>query len=416
MALTVKGAASAKPGRYSDGDGLYLLVAPGGSKSWVLRTMAIGHTKDGELKYKRCDIGLGGFLSEPCTEFSDVPLMQLKHLTLAEARDKARELRRIAKSRRDPKAARDYRPITVPTFLKAAEVCHEEGPPSRWSKKHSDAFLASLKQHAFPKLGRLQVDGVEENAIVTVLAPLWHDKPAAAKKLRQRIRTVLDFAKVKGWRAVGSPTISPRQALGKQPRSGNFAMMPYSDVPEFVSALREKPSTVGRMALLFTILTAARSGEVRHARWDQIDFDRAEWTRPAAMMKSDKEHVVTLSPAALALLEAAKAFRMVSSPLIFPGTKGQPLSDMTLLKVVKAEELPFAVHGFRASFRTWASEERPTIPDSVAEAALAHSVGDEVVKAYNRATFLKLRRELLDAWSGYCSGAPANVVQLVREA
>ena len=407
MSLTNASVRNAKPGRHADGAGLYLLVGPTRAKSWVLRY---------QLDGRRRDIGLGSFSPERSYAFPDVPLMQLKLLTLAEARDKARELRRIAKSGRDPIAARDHRKVVVPTFEVAAKTCHKEGPPTRWQGKHSDAFIASLKQHAFPKLGRLQVDSVDENVIVAVLAPLWHEKPAAAKKLRQRIKCVLDFAKVRGWRSTGAPTISPRQALGKQPRSGNFAMMPFADVPEFVATLRAKTVTVGRQALLLAILTAARSGEVRNAIWDQIDFEARTWTRPAAMMKSDKGHIVTLNPAAISLLEAAKAFRMASSDLIFPGTKGQPLSDMTLLKVMRDEALPFSVHGFRAAFRTWCSEERPSTPDSVAEAALAHSIGDDVVKAYNRATFIKLRRELLDAWGQYCDGRKGNVISLAREA
>jgi integrase len=385
--LTTKAVERSKPGRHADGQGLYLLVSGTAAKSWVLRVQVHG---------RRRDIGLGS----------------IAELTLAEARDKARELRRIAKSGGDPIAARDREKAHVPTFEVAADVCHKEGPPSRWQKRHADAFISSLKQHAFPRMGRLLVDSIDENSIVAVLAPLWHEKPAAARKVRQRITTVLDFAKVSGWRLTGAPNISPRASLGKQPSSGNFAAMPYADVPEFVATLRSKPISAGRLALVFAILTAARSGEVRAARWSHIDLEARTWTRPAELMKSREPHVVTLSPAAVAMLELAKQLRTLSSAdLVFPGANSRPLADMTLLKIVKADAGPFTVHGFRAAFRTWAAEQMPTIPDAVAEAALAHAVPDAVVRAYQRAKFIDLRRTLLDAWAAFVDGQ-SNVVRL----
>lgn len=401
MALTARSVANAKPGRHADGHGLYLLVGPAGSKSWVLRYQFTSPEQRNrhELGPRR-DIGLGS----------------IAELDLAEARNKARELRKVAKAGRDPIAARDREKMMVLTFAAAAEACHEGGPPSRWQKKHADAFIASLKQHAFSKIGTSLVDSIDENSVVAVLAPIWHARPAAARKVRQRIRTVLDFAKVKGWRANGAPTISPHFALGKQPRANNFAAMHYNAVPAFVAELRNKPNSTGRLALLLTILTAARSGEVRNARWSQIDFKARTWTRPATMMKTDKDHVVTLSAAALAVLEQAKALRMVSNDLVFPGTRGQPLSDMTLLKVLKDQAGEFTVHGFRSAFRTWAAEQMPTVPEAVAEAALAHMVPDAVVRAYNRATFIELRGKLLDAWADYCCGLQSNVISLVRQA
>ena len=192
--LNVTRAKNARKGRHADGQGLYLLVSGTGAKSWMLRVQVHG---------RRRDIGLGS----------------MAQLTLEEARDKARQLRKIAKFGGDPIAARDKANVVVPTFETAAQDCHREGPPSRWTERYADAFLASLKRHAFPKLGRLLVNSIDENNVVAVLAPLWHDKPAAARKLRQRIKAVLDFAKVRGWRPTGAPTISPRASLGMQPRS-----------------------------------------------------------------------------------------------------------------------------------------------------------------------------------------------------
>jgi integrase len=383
--LTVKNVERAKQGRHSDGQGLYLLVSKTGAKSWMLRVQVHG---------RRRDIGLGS----------------IAELSLAEARDKARELRKIAKSGFDPIAARDKAKVIIPTFETAAEACHEARGKG-WEKRHADAFVASLKRHAFPRLGSLMVDSVDERDILAVLAPLWHDKPSAARKLRQRISTVLDFAKGSGWRQTGAPRESLRPLLAKQRRAGNFAAMPYADVSELVSRLQSKPISAGRLALLFAILTAARSGEVRSARWSDMDLERRVWTRPAEVMKSREAHPVTLSPAALMVLEQAKPLGTLSGDLVFPGTRGQPLTDMALLKIVKAEAGPFTVHGFRAAFRTWAAEQMPTIPEAVAEAALAHRVPDAVVRAYQRATFLDMRRKLLDAWGGFVVGE-SNIVRL----
>jgi integrase len=383
--LTAKSVERAKPGRHGDGQGLYLLVSGTGAKSWVLRVVVHG---------RRRDIGLGSSAE----------------LTLAEARDRARELRKVAKAGGDPIAARDKAKAEIPTFEAATKACHEARGKG-WEKRHAEAFLSSLKQHAFPRLGRLLVDSVDEKDIVAVLSPLWHDRPAAARKLRQRINTVLDYAKGNGWRAIGAPRDGLRPLLAKQDRSGNFAAMPYAEVPAFVADLRSKPVTAGRLAVLFAILTAARSGEVRSARWSHIDLEATTWTRPASLMKSREAHVVTLSPAALAVLETAKQLCMANSDVVFPGTRGQPLSDMTLLKIVKADT-PFTVHGFRAAFRTWAAEQMPTVPEAVAEAALAHTVPDAVVRAYQRAKFMDLRRKLLDAWGDFCTGREANVIRL----
>ena len=384
--LTVKGIERAKPGKHADGHGLYLLVSLAGTKSWLLRVQVQG---------RRRDIGLGS----------------LAELSLAEARDKARELRKIAKSGGDPIAARNSTKTATPTFAEAVNSCHKDGPPSRWQERYSKAFLASLKQHAFPKIGSLHVDSIDESRIVGVLAPLWHDRPAAARKLRQRIKVVLDFAKVRGWRPTGAPTISPRASFGKQPLPGNFAAMPYVEIPAFVADLRAKPVSVGRLALLFTVLTAARSGETRSARWSEIDTAKRTWTRPAKIMKSGIEHTVTLSPAALHVLSQAERFRSLSTDLIFPGGKGQRLTDMALLNIVKVLAGRFTVHGFRAAFRTWHAETMlRAFPEPVAEAALAHKVPDAVVRAYQRSEFVEMRRELLDVWGSYVFGRKDTLV------
>lgn len=381
-ALKVK---NAKPGRHGDGGGLYLLVSKTGAKSWILRFQTDG---------KRRDIGLGS-----ASDF-----------TLEEARDRARELRKVARTGGDPIAARDKREVTPPTFKEAATACHEALSPG-WSERHAAAFLSTLELHAFPKIGSLRVDSIDEKDLLTVLSPLWVSKPAAARKMRQRLGLVLDYAKGHGWRQIGAPRDSLRPLLSKQADAGNFASMPYEDVPAFLSEIMGASQTVGRMALEFAIFTAARSGEVRSAMWSHIDLEKGEWNRPANLMKGGKAHTVTLSPEARAALDRSKRFRTtLKDCLVFPGTGGRQMSDMTMAKHVRPTG--FTVHGFRASFRTWAAERMPSIPEAVAEAALAHTIPDQVVRAYQRAKFIEMRRTLLDAWGRYVTGAPGKVVQL----
>lgn len=377
----------AKSGRHGDGAGLYLLVSPGLAKSWMIRVQVEG---------RRRDIGLGA----------------LSDFTLEEAREKARVLRKVARTGGDPIAARDKREQAPPSFKEAAEACHK-ALLAGWTDRHGDAFLATLKLHVFPKIGTLRVDSIDEKDIVAVLSPLWVTKPAAARKLRQRIGTVLDFAKGNGWRTVGAPRDGLRPLLSKQSRPGNFASMPYKDVPQFVADLNDAPETMGRLCLLFTILTACRNGEAREAAWSQIDLEAKVWIRPAAMMrKTGEAHTITLSQAAVDVLERAAALRTVETDChVFPGKGGKMLSDMTLGKYVR--DKGYTTHGFRSSFRTWTAERMPSIPEAVAESALAHIIPDAVVRAYNRSKFMEMRRTLLDAWGTYVFGDGGNkVVQL----
>ena len=380
--LTVLKVKSAKPGRHGDGKGLYLLVSKSGAKSWMLRVQHDG---------RRRDIGLGS----------------IDDLSLEEARDKARELRKVARAGGDPIAARDKSDETPPTFREAAKACHEALQPG-WSDRHAKAFLSTLDLHVFPRMGKLRVDSVDEKDIVAVLSPLWTTKPAAARKLRQRIGTVLDYARGSGWRETGAPRDGLRPLLSKQGRSGNFASMPYPDVPAFVAKQNDLADTAGRLALLFTILTAARSGETRTAMWSHIDEGKGLWNRPPEVMKSGEAHSVTLSPAAVGILNRAKPLRTSQRDcLVFPGMGGRVMSDMTMSKMVRSEG--FTVHGFRASFRTWTAEQMPSVPEAVAEAALAHLVPDQVVRAYQRAKFLEMRRELLNAWGAFASLAESEL-------
>lgn len=375
------------PGRYMDGDGLMLEVKPSGSKSWVVRLQSNG---------KRRDFGLGSF----------------KDVGLSEARELAAALRKNVRQGIDPVAARQ-KARTIPTFEQAANAVHQEHKRGWRSGKHSDQWLATLKSYTFPSIGQQRVDSIGTGQVRDLLAEIWLLKPETARRVRQRVGTVLDYAHGKGWR---EPFVmaAVNKALPRQPRkTGRFAAMPYADVPAFVAKLRESAS-MGRLALEALILTAARSGEIRGATWSEVDLDAKIWTVPAERMKAGKAHVVPLSEPATAVFRRAVELRTAGSDLVFPGaSRGKPLSDMTLLKVLRDMGMNLTVHGFRSAFRDWCAEET-SVSGEVAEAALAHAIPNKVEAAYRRTDFLEKRRNLMDAWAAYCDGVSAKVVRLAR--
>ena len=374
--LTALGVKNAKPGRHGDGAGLYLLVSQSGAKSWMIRVQ-----RDG----KRRDIGLGS----------------LAALSLAEARTRAADLRKHALNGRDPIAERDRDRRPVPTFKEAVKATHE-ALAAGWSAKTAADFLTSLETYAYPAIGNLKVDTIEASHIRNLLAPIWTKVPETSRKVKVRISAVLNFAHSKGWRPSEAPRKSVAVGLSKQGRGSNLASMPWADVPAFVADLRSKAPSTGRDALLFQILTASRTGEVRSARWCDVDLKRGEWNRPAELMKNREAHTVTLNSAAVQLLERIAAGRKLKpGDLVFPSTKKGMISDMTLSKVMRDAKQPYTPHGFRSSFRDWAAEQMHEIPDAVAEAALAHVVPDKVVRAYKRTNFIEMRRTLLEAWAAF---------------
>jgi integrase len=254
-------------------------------------------------------------------------------------------------------------------------------------------------------MGAARIDTVDEAMVRDALAPIWSEKPAMARKLRVRIGQVLAYAKSRKWRSTSLDAKEMRHGLARHGKGGNFAAMPYRDVPAFMAAQQALPATVGRLALLFTILTAARSGEVRAATWEQIDLDAKTWTRPASIMKMKVQHVVALNPAAIAILERAKPYSG-GSGLVFPGAKpGTQMSDMTLTKVLRDAGECCTVHGFRSSFRDWCAEQMPAVPAMVAEMALAHSVGTATERAYLRSDLRDMRRALIEAWGSFVGTA-----------
>jgi integrase len=374
-------------GRYHDGDGLMLDVRSTGSKTWIVRLQSGG---------KRRDYGLGS----------------LKDVSLAEAREKAREYRKLLRSGVDPLETKRKIKQALPTFRVAATQVHAEHKAGWRNSKHGAQWLSTLQTYVFPTFGDLPIDKVENGHVRDALAEIWLTKPETARRVRQRIGTVLDFAHGKGWREHPFSMSAVNKALPKQfKQTGRFEAMPYTDVPEFLTQLRERTS-MGRLAVELAVLTAARSNEVRGAHWGEFDLEAAVWTVPADRMKAGKEHKVPLSPEALDVLERAKSLRIEATDLVFYGQKrGKPLSDMTLLKVLRDMDVAFTVHGFRSSFRDWVAE-KTTVPGEVAEAALAHAIPNKVEAAYRRTNYLEKRFQLMRLWGAYCYGHAAKVVAM----
>lgn len=364
-------------GRYADGNGLHLVVDASGAKRWLLRIVVQG---------KRRDIGLGG----------------VALVSLAEAREKALALRKEAREGGDPLAERRKPKVTVPTFAEAAEQVHA-GHKAGWKNdKHAAQWLSTLRTYAFPHLGSRQVDQVDTPDILRVLTPIWLTKPETARRVRQRIGTVLDWAKAAGHRRGDNPIEGVERGLPKQTeRDEHHAALPYAEVPAFVARLRA-PGTgeLARLAFEFLILTAARTGEVLGAEWSEVNETEALWTVPAARMKAGREHRVPLSHRALAILHRAKELAPEST-LVFPGRQaGKPMSNMVFLMALRRMDVPITAHGFRSSFRDWAAEAT-SLPREVAEMALAHSIENKVEAAYRRGDLLGKRREMMNSWSSY---------------
>lgn len=389
--LTATAIRNAKPDpdkirRLHDGDGLALVIKPNGSASWILRVQVGGI---------RRDFGLGS----------------AKHVGLADAREAAAKVRKEYASGLDPVAEKKKRNAPpAPTFKDAAEKVHKELKGGWRPGKHSDDWLSSLERHAYPKLGRLPVDQIDGPLIRDTLFPIWQDIPETARRVRQRIGLILDWAYSKGYRSSEAPIRSVSRGLPRQTKArSHFSAMPYMDVPAFVHSIRAADETTGRLALEFAILTAARSGEVRGARWTEFDLEAAIWTVPAERMKMKAEHQVPLTERAAAIIKRMKEGEL--SELVFPGAKKKPISDMTLTKVMRDAKQPYTVRGFRSSFRDWAAE-RTSIPGEVAEAALAHVVKNPTERAYHRTKYLEKRRELMQRWADFIDGRSADVIAI----
>ena len=383
--LTARFAATVtKKGRHGDGNGLYLVVKPSGSKSWVLRTVVRG---------RRCDIGLGGF-----------PLV-----SLAEARAAAFEGRKLARAGGDPLALK--RRPDIPIFEDAARtVIGIHKPTWRDGGKSAGQWEASLRQHAFPRLGSKRVDTITSADVMAVLLPIWTEKAETARRVRQRIGTIMKWAVAQGYRDDNPAGDAIAAAL---PRANgtkrHFRAVHHSEVGDVIRAVRgSQASLASRLAFEFLVLTAARSGEVRGATWSEIDLDTATWTIPGERMKGGREHRVPLSDRALAVLGEAQALDD-GSDLVFPAPAGRrPMSDSTLSKLLRELGIDAVPHGFRSTFRDWCSEAAHA-PREVAEGSLAHVVKG-VEGAYARSDLLDRRRKLMDRWAAYLASDAGDTV------
>lgn len=376
-----------EPGKYSDGDGLFLWVKSKTAKSWVCRVQ-----KDG----KRRDIGLGS----------------LSKISLKDARLRAKEVRAQIEAKLDPVAER-RKAAGIPTFRAAAALVFAEQAPAWRNAKHAKQWMRTLEVHAFPFIGDMSADQIANEHVRDLLAEIWLTLPETSRRVRQRIGQIIDWAVGKGYRAAPLAMGVINRSLPKtRPMRGHFKSMPYQSLPAWLTGLRAKPVTVGRLALEFTILTAARTGEIRSALWSEIDLETKLWTRPGDHMKKNKEHIVPLSSAALSVLEKARPLSNRTG-LIFPGTgKGAKLSDATMGKVLKDDGQTATPHGMRSSFRVWI-QEQTSVPHEVAEMALAHVQQDATVAAYARSNLLEKRTVLMAQWADFCGGGTGKVVRLL---
>jgi integrase len=379
--LTKKLVETLGAGRHGDGNGLYLVVDPSGARRWIVRVVVKGqkNRRGGPL---RTDFGLGS----------------AELVTLPQARERALEYRRMAKQGLNPRynATRE-----IPSFEEVAQQVHIERLPTWKNAKHGAQWINTLRDYAFPKIGRMPVDSIGQPEVLMCLSPIWTEKHETARRLAQRIKIVLDVARSKGFRSGENPVtaIKEGQVLPKvKAKPKHHEAMRWQDVPAFYAALKRKKA-MSANALMFTCLTGSRTGEVLGLRWAELDFDQRLWICPAERMKTGEEHRVPLTDEMFAILEPLKALQ---SDYVFEGQKRhQPLSNMSMLMLLRRMQVEgVTVHGFRSTFRDWAAEVA-NVPREVAEKSLAHSVGSEVERAYARSDLLEKRRDLMRLWSRY---------------
>ncbi|OQW82788.1 MAG: hypothetical protein BVN31_07450 [Proteobacteria bacterium ST_bin15] len=398
----ISAAAGWPPGRYSDGDGLYLVVSKSGSLNWVFLYDFAG---------KRREKGLG--------KVAD--LRSFKQADLDAVRTAATACRAELKAGRDPLAKAEPSASesgaevkATPTFWSVAQDVLATVEASGKNPKHRQQWRNTLKDYAAPLHGK-PVNAISTDDVAGVLAPLWRTKPETASRLRGRIERILSVAKAKGFRSGENPAAwrdNLEPILGKRRKlaRGHHAAMAFQDVADFVGRLRASEG-VAAVALEFTILTAARTGEVIGARWSEFNLGVGIWTVPAERMKAEREHRVPLSGRAIAILEAMRKLRRDGSDIVFPGQSADGcLSNMAMAAVLKRlKRDDITVHGFRSSFRDWAGEVS-SFPNEVCEMALAHAIGSEAEAAYRRGNLFDKRRAMMAEWAVYCEPATAPAV------
>ena len=390
--LTKKLVENLGAGRHGDGNGLYLVVDPSGARRWIVRVVVKGQ-KNKKGAPLRTDFGLGG---------ADI-------VTINQARERALEYRRMAKQGLNPRfnARRD-----IPTFEEFAQQVHIDRMPIWKNAKHGQQWINTLRDYAFPKIGRMPLDSIGQPEVMMCLAPIWTEKHETARRLAQRIKTVLDVARSKGFRDGENPVtaIKDAGALPKvKAKVKHHKAMRWRDVPVFYADLKTR-SAMAAKALMFTCLTGSRTGEVLGLRWEEIDFEARLWTCPAIRMKTDQDHRVPLTDEMLAIIEPLQAMQ---SEYVFEGQKRhKPLSNMSMLMLLRRMGVAgVTVHGFRSTFRDWAAEIA-NVPREVAEMSLAHQVGSNVERAYARSDLLDKRRALMERWSQFVAAKDGNIVRI----
>lgn len=402
-ALTPLSVKNAKPGRHADGGGLHLLVKESGARSWVYRFMLNGKSRD---------IGLGPAGPDG--------------ISLANARDARDALRLKVKAGIDPLeerqretaealAAAQAAKVAGITFQAVAETYIGANEESWRNDKHRQQWKNTLATYVYPVIGDLPVAEVATSHVLQILEPIWKTKAETASRVRGRMETILDTAKARGYREGENPArwrghialiLPARSRLTR----GHHKAMPYEAISDFVGALRKRKA-VAALALEFTILTAARTGEVIGATWDEVELDKAIWTVPASRMKAGKEHRVPLSPRAVEILKSTQGLR---KEWMFPAIKGGKMSGMAMTMLLRRMKVDVTVHGFRSGFRDW-SAECTGYAHEVAEMALAHTIESKVERAYRRGDLFDKRRRLMDDWATYCATIPtagANVTPI----
>lgn len=405
VGLSAAKVSKAGPGRYGDGGGLYLLVRAPEAKFWLFRYVRAG---------KMREIGLG-----PATGRTAV--------SLVDARKKARALYDMHREGRDPlderaagRAMHAAKTAKAVTFSDAAERYIEAHRAGWKNAKHADQWVNTIATYAEPVLGSISVQAIDTALVLKALEPIWTKKPETASRLRGRIEQVLDWAKARGYRDAENPArwkghlnnLLP--ARSKVRRVEHHAALPYDDLPGFMAALRAQEGTAAR-ALEFAILTAARTGEVIGARWNEFKLVEKIWIIPGERMKAGKEHRVPLSVRAIEILKEMKQENdHDAEDYVFAGRgPGRALSNMAFLMLLRRMGRgDLTTHGFRSSFRDWCAE-RTNFPSEAAEMALAHTVGDKVEAAYRRGDMLEKRHQLMEAWSSFCAQPPSRTGKTV---
>lgn len=384
LKLTARKVETAGTGRHIDGDGLMLVVGASGSKSWILRY---------QMNKRRQDMGLG--------RYPDVPLQK--------ARERVREMRALIADGIDPKLARRREALT---FRKAAEQLIEAKAAGWRNAKHAAQWPNTLRDYVYPTIGDRDVASIDIQDVLAVLQPIWTKKPETASRVRQRIEAVLASATAKKARSGPNPAVwrGNLDTLLPQPTKvravQHHAAIPWQDIPSLWKSLEGRDS-VSAVALRFILLTAARSGEVRGAIWQEIDVDQALWVVPASRMKAGQEHRVPLSTAALAVIgEPGRP-----DAFVFPSPRAKAMSDVAVSKILKSVVASATVHGLRSSFRDWAGETT-SHPREVIEHALAHQLRDKAEAAYARGTLFQKRRKLMEDWAAFVTSPPGDVVSI----